>query len=71
MPSLSPYMTDRLGALRRTVSLCQTRELESNTSLILPLSFFSCNYSKLALPALAWASSPLHPFARKVLVALN
>jgi hypothetical protein len=65
-------MTDRLGALRRTVSLCQTTKFESSTGLIIPLSFFFfCSYSKLALPALAWASLPSHPFVEKVLAALK
>jgi hypothetical protein len=44
---------------------------ENNTSLAVPLSFFFCSYGKLALPALAWASSPSHPFIGEVLAALN
>jgi hypothetical protein len=71
MPSLSPYMTDRLGVLRRTVSLCQITKLETNTSLAIPLPSFFCSYGKLASPAPAWASSLLHPFVGEVLAGLS
>jgi hypothetical protein len=70
-PGRSPYMTDRSGALHRTMSLCQMAKLENNTSLAIPSSSFFRSYGKLALPALAWASSPLHPFITEVLAGLN
>jgi hypothetical protein len=70
-PNLSSYTTDRSGALRRTVSLCQTAKLENDTSLAIPLPSFFCSYGKLASPAPAWASSLLHPFVGEVLAGLS
>jgi hypothetical protein len=70
-PGRSSYMTDRSGALHRTMSLGQMTKLENNTSLAIPLSSFFCSCGKLALPALAWASSPLHPFVGEVLAGLD